>query len=309
MKTFTVAVFLLHIEWSLGSECGEVKILNNGKAVNCSCPYLDWSKLKINSQSSLSLEDCGISHIINITDTQGLEKLNLGKNKLREIPQEFLNRLPKLRDLILIDNPLENIPLSFIRKMNVSFSCSCHVLEGIYGSCNGSKNCTSSLNNFTCVRPDKFESDYLGKYYENECAVSILVCTLVPILIVVVIATVVVVLVKYRSRIGSHFSPPPSKRQSVCSADQGQQRYASTADWKDTAADSRGAASGAPHKDYENVFMGDSNKARRNQNPDNTYYLESDAGCEIYQNEQPVYCNYTGPADKVEEDIYIVPDN
>ncbi|XP_072924538.1 uncharacterized protein [Hemitrygon akajei] len=307
MKTFTVAVFLLQIKLSLGTECRGSSILPNLTATSCSCPYLDWSRVRI-SQSSLTLENCGISRIVNITISERLQELNLRKNKLQEIPQGFLKNFPNLRHLILIDNPLENIPLSFIRKMNISFSCSCHVLEGMFHSCNESETCTSSLLNLTCTGPGMVKLFTLDNYYKNECSDLLLVYILVPILLIVVIAIVVLVLVKYRSRISTHFRSPPSKRKSVCSADYGQQRYTSTANWKDTAGGSHGAASGAP-QDYENVFMGDSDRARSHQNPDNTYYLESDAACEIYQNEQPVYCNYTGPADKVEDDIYIVPDH
>ncbi|XP_059847284.1 uncharacterized protein LOC132406091 [Hypanus sabinus] len=305
MKTFTVAVFLLHIKLSLGTECRGISTSPNLTVT--SSGQLVWSRIRI-SQSSLSLENCGISRIVNITTSERLQELNLGKNKLEEIPQEFLKNFPNLRHLILIDNPLENIPLSFIRKMNISFSCSCRVLKDMFNSCNESKNCTSSLLNLTCTGPETVKLFTLDNYYKNECSDLILVYILVPILLIAVIAIVVLVLVKYRSRISTHFRSPPSKRKSVCSADYGQQRYASTANWKDAAGGSSGAASGTP-QDYENVFMGDSDRARSHQNPDNTYYLESDAACEIYQNEQPVYCNYTGPADKVEDDIYIVPDH
>ncbi|XP_051894187.1 uncharacterized protein LOC127582682 isoform X2 [Pristis pectinata] len=310
MKTITVVVVLFHIESSLGTKCEGIPTLNRGEAINCSRHCLDWSELQLTALTSLSLKNCGISRIINITANTELRKLNLMNNKLQDLPQNFLKSFSKLTELNLVGNPLKSIPLSLIKEINVNFSCSCHVLEGIFHSCGESLNCTqSSLNNVSCIGRNGIEPLTLDNFYKAECTGLMLVYILVPILIIVVIAIVVLVLVKYRSKITTHFSPPPSKRQSVCSTDRGQERYASAANWKDAAAGSHGAARETPHRDYENVFMEDSDKARKQQTPDDTYYLESDAACEIYQNEQPVYCNYTGPAAKAEDDIYIVPDH
>ncbi|XP_032902886.1 uncharacterized protein LOC116989526 [Amblyraja radiata] len=306
MKTLAIIVFLLHVEWSLGTKCNGTVISSKGIAYNCSLHCLDWAKLELEGMTSLSLEGCGISRMINISINKELKELNLKNNKLTGLPPTFLKNFPKLKKLNLIGNPLATIPLNLIETIHVDFTCSCQILKDVNRNCRAAINCTEDfLNNITCTGSNDTQLPAMANFYKAECPDLSLVYILVPVLCVFAIALVVavLVLVKYRSKLGSHFSPTPSKRQSVNSADQGHQRYASTGDWKDQAAMSPGA-----HANYENVFMGEPQNARKQQATDDTYYLENDATCEVYQNEQPVYCNYSGPAPTAEDDIYIIAD-
>ncbi|XP_055514456.1 uncharacterized protein LOC129711093 [Leucoraja erinacea] len=314
MKTLAIIVFLLHVEWSLGTKCDGTLISREGIANNCALHCLDWAKLRwegqtslsLEGQTSLSLEGCGISRMININISNELKELNLKHNKLTDLPPKFLKNFPKLKKLNLIGNPLATIPLNLIKTINVDFTCSCQILKDVNRNFVEAGNFSQDfLNNITCTGSNYTKLPAMANFYNVECPNLLLVYILVPVLCVVAIAVVVavLVLVKYRSKLGSYFSPTPSKRQSVNSADQGHQRYASTGDWKDQAAVSPG-----PHANYENVFMGEPHNARKQPATDDTYYLENDATCEIYQNEQPVYCNYSGPAPTAEDDIYIIAD-
>ncbi|XP_078280108.1 uncharacterized protein LOC144607261 [Rhinoraja longicauda] len=306
MKTLAVIVFVLHMGSCLETKCEAAK-LDKGTAINCSLHCLDWSQMRLGKLTSLSLEGCGISRMINFSTNTMLKELNLKHNNLMDLPQALLESFPKLKELNLIRNPLATIPLNLIKKVNVTFTCSCDFLEDVIRKCKEAVNCTQGfLDSLTCTTPSN-DTQLLAihNYYNAECSDLLAVYILVPVLCVVVIAVVVavLVLVKYRSKLGAHFAPTPSKRQSVNSTDQGQQRYSSAADWKDPAAMSQGA-----HNNYENVFMGASPNTRKQQATDETYYLESDAACEVYQNEQPVYCNYSGAVAKEEDDVYIIAD-
>ncbi|XP_069779309.1 leucine-rich repeat-containing protein 25-like [Narcine bancroftii] len=304
MKNLAVVVFLLHIESNLGTICGSIKTLDKGVAINCSLDCLDWAKLNVEGLMSLSLANCGISRMINITNNEELRKLNLMNNKLQDLPQNFLKSFSKLNILNLIGNPLTTIPLSLIKKINVNFSCSCHLLDDVIHKCRA-VNCTLSiLNNLTCIGPNGISLLALEHFYNAECKGLMHVYILVPILIIVVIAIVVSLLVIYRSKFYICTSSHPKKQNSVCSADHGHQRYASRTDWKGEVEASQG-----PRNDYENVFMGEPENPRKQQIPDDTYYLQSNPTCDMYQNEHPVYCNYTGPAAKAEDDVYIIPDH
>ncbi|XP_067824717.1 uncharacterized protein [Heptranchias perlo] len=322
MKIFSVVVILLQIELALGLQCGNIPIAS---AAKCPLSCLDWAKLNlvISDERSLSLANCGISLIVNISHNSKLRELNLMNNKLQHLPHNLLQHLTSLNTLNLNGNPLTAIPISVIKAINVTFDCSCDVWRNLIHKCKETENCTQSfLDTLRCsVWNDSSVLD-ASSFYNDECKSQSLIAVyvLVPLFIVVIAGASVLVLMKRCSKPSSPNPISPNKQQSISSMDHMQQRYASATNWKDAARQPAGLESSREakqqqlvHKDYENMFMGESDGAqgrcdRKQQIADDTYYLESDPAGDIYLNEQPIYCNYTGGAATPEDDVYILPD-
>ncbi|XP_072449699.1 uncharacterized protein [Chiloscyllium punctatum] len=326
MKILTVVLSLLHIQWTMGSHCTETPIVREGNkatASNCSLSCLDWNKLKIKGVRKLSLESCGMTRIINISRNSELIELNFMNNEFQQLPKNLLLNFENLKVLNVNGNPLKSIPFSIIQEVQVIFQCSCAVLKDLTENCNKAENCTQSfLENLNCNGANNFSTFNVSSFYSAECdrinRISIYV--LVPLLTFLVVGIAAFALSKYFSKRKSSNAHSPNKRHSVSSSDHGQQRYVSTTNWKDPAAatEKPEGSSGIRkqqmvHKDYENMVMGECDSAwgrcdRNLKSLDDTYYLESDPACDIYLNEQPVYCNYTGSVANPEDDVYIIPD-
>ncbi|XP_078054605.1 uncharacterized protein LOC144479586 [Mustelus asterias] len=314
---FGVIVILLHIEWTVGSQCGSPALESKTTAaINCSITCLDWSQLKLKGVTDLSLANCSIFRIVNISHTPGLEQLNLMNNNLQQLPDNLLESLSNLNTLTLNRNPLTSISLSIVLSIQVSFDCSCKLLEDLMHNCNAAENCTqSSLQKIHCSWSNISNVLNVSSFYHSECQGPNLlpVYVLITLLIVIIVGVVGCVLMRQRcQRTASILSP--NKRHSVSSSDPGQQRYVSTTTWKDAAESSReGNQQQLAHKDYENMLMGEADGApgddgRNPRTVDDTYYLESDPACDIYLNEQPIYCNYTESGANPDDDVYIIPD-
>ncbi|XP_078412280.1 uncharacterized protein LOC144689038 [Cetorhinus maximus] len=324
MKILGVIIILLPIEWTVGSQCESTAISrqdNKGTARNCSLECLDWNKLKLEGVRFLSLANCRISLIENISQNSNLEELDLMNNELRHLSLNLLQNFTNLKVLNVKGNPITSISLSIIQAVHVIFDCSCDVLRDLMHNCNKAVNCTQSfLDNLNCTNNSSVLN--VSSFYPAECErLSLIpVYVLVPLLIAVIVGISVFVLMKQRSKLNSS-DVSPNKHHSVSTSDHGQQRYTSTTNWKDAAAVTAGTERSREvkqqpeaHKDYENVLMGESDGAQRRcdrnqKTSDDTYYLESTPACDIYINEQPVYCNYTGSNADPEDDVYIMPDS
>ncbi|XP_048469990.1 uncharacterized protein LOC109923212 isoform X2 [Rhincodon typus] len=275
MKILTMVLSLLHIQWTMGSHCTETPIVREGvkaTAPNCSLSCLDWRKLNINGVTKLSLESCRISQVINISQNSELIELNLMNNEFEQLPKNLLLNFENLKVLNVNGNPLKSIPLSIIQGVQVIFQCSCSVLKDLTENCNKAENCTQNfMENLNCNGANNFSVFNVSSFYSAECSRTnrISVYVLVPLLILGIGITICVV-IKYSSKCNTNSSHSPNKRHSVSSLDHGQQRNPKSAD--------------------------------------DTYYLESDPACDIYLNEQPVYCNYTESVANPEDDVYIIPD-
>uniref|UniRef100_UPI00398F575B uncharacterized protein n=1 Tax=Pristiophorus japonicus TaxID=55135 RepID=UPI00398F575B len=325
MKILAVVVILLHVKSTVGAECRSTwidKHEGRGVASNCSIHCLDWAKLDLDGVRFLSLANCGISNIVNILMPLELTEVNLMNNRLQELPSGLLQHVTGLTRLNLNGNPITAIPLSLIRSIDVTFDCSCGVLRDLIDNCRDAVNCTeNSFDSLGCDVPNEGRVLNVSDFYRSECQGQslVIVYVLVPLAIVAILGVSLLVLMKLCSKRSQ--SASPNKRQSISSADQGQQRYVSAANLKDAAAvlaspgrSGQGIQQQQPaHKDYENMLMGESGGAqgicnRKQQSPDDTYYLESDPASNIYLNEQPIYCNYTGSEANPEDDVYIIPD-
>ncbi|XP_042198670.1 uncharacterized protein LOC103182061 [Callorhinchus milii] len=314
MWPLLVLFFVLPLEITPSLTCNTTVTVDAKNMVKCPLECLNFYETFMKKRTYLSASNCNISKVVALSTFSSLLRLDLSNNKIKELPQDFLTHFPALQDLNLVGNPLESLPTMRCNMTEIKYNCSCALVKDML------KHCLKTIGHELSFCYNGSNQTLIKDYSKASCGTSLLPVFIgVPLaLIALLLGVGTYFLVRfYRSKQGSvQTSPPGNKRQSVSSADPGQQRYVSTENWKDGAS---GSGSGeafpaASPGDYENVLIGEmgpvsGKEFRRQVTPDDTYYLESDVpGSDIYLNEQPIYLNYSGPSETPEDDVYIIPD-
>ncbi|XP_050177208.1 leucine-rich repeat-containing protein 25-like [Myiozetetes cayanensis] len=235
-----------------------------------------------------------------------LEELDLGYNRLRELPEGLFAHATALRTLRLEGNPLPAVPPAAFQPSlsSLSVSCRCDVVGTVLAPCARTAarcRCLMSRHEFLNVT----------EFYDRECGASAgLVGGLAGA--GAAVATLVAVgaaLVCYRRRRAGAAVAGAGWGKQDPGAGTRQPRYIS----RDTGSGTN-EVTDAP--DYENVFVSPGTAPATAQGwapawqeqryqpqvpEDENYFLEREAD----PGDQPIYANTLGPS----EDVYIIPDH